>query len=367
MKMNIEKDNIKYGRRSAVHEANPKVAILILNWNDWEDTINCLESVRKLEYSNFLTVVVDNGSQDGSIEKIRAWISAHFKCPFMYVEYEQKLALQGGNRASESNLHGVPSSKRIVLIRNKDNLGYDGGNNVGIHYALKSPHPADYVFILNSDAIAKKDCLGFMVDILQSQNAGIVGAVIVNKESQRIQFARSDSFFRQLITLKYTDRLPKENKGRIFWHSPIVCGAAILIRNDVLRTIYQMRREYFNSELFAYHDELDFCYIASKIGYKAVVAGASIVYHRNRERASYQYRSRLFHYYFTRNAILLANRLLPPHQKILFHVFYFPINIRRAAKMILCHKKAVARTILAGMFDGYRGIKGKWKLHDSKV
>ena len=365
MKTNIEKVNKKYGRGSAVHEVKPKVAIAILNWNGWEETINCLESVRKLEYSNYQTIIVDNGSRDGSVEKIEAWMFAHFRRPYVCVEYDQKIALQGGNRESERTLQAAPSDKRIVLIRNKTNLGYDGGNNVAIHYALKSPHPADYVFILNSDATVKKDCLRLMVNISQDQKAGIVGAVIVNKESQRIQFAKSGSFLGQLITIKDMDKLPKRNKTQIFWHSPIVCGAAMLLSKDVLRTIYQIRGEYLNSGLFAYFDENDFCYIASKAGYRAVIAGQAIVFH-GRHKSQYSYRNPLiFHYYFTRNAILLANSLLPLHQKILFHSFNFFVNIRRAIKMILCQNKTAARTILLGMFDGYRGIKGKWKLHDS--
>jgi len=51
----------------------PKVAIIILNWNGWEDTIECLESVFRNTYQNYQVIVVDNGSTNGSIEKIKAW------------------------------------------------------------------------------------------------------------------------------------------------------------------------------------------------------------------------------------------------------------------------------------------------------
>ena len=364
--MNIDKASKKYQKMPADYAVKPKVAIVVLNWNGGEDTINCLESVRKLEYPNFLTVVIDNGSQDGSIEKIKSWIYTCFKRPFMFVEYEQKVALQGGNRESERNLHAAPSSKRIVLIRNKTNLGYDGGNNVAIHYALKNPYPADYVFLLNNDAEAHKDCLDNLVQVSKDKAKSIVGAVVINKKSQEPEFVKSGSFFKHFFVTLTTDQDKNEAHG-LYWTSSIVSGAAALIENDVLSTIYSLRGQYLNAGLFAYHDELDFCFFASKIGYKAVVAGAAIVYHRNRERPSSQYRSCLFHYYFTRNAILLASSLLPLHLKILFHIFYFPLTMRRALKMIIFQKRIEARTILAGLFDGYRGIKGKWKLHDSKV
>ena len=57
--------------------ASPLVVISILNWNGWKDTLECLESVRRLDYPNFLTVVVDNGSWNGSADKIKAWAEAN--------------------------------------------------------------------------------------------------------------------------------------------------------------------------------------------------------------------------------------------------------------------------------------------------
>ena len=70
----------------------PLVAISILNWNGWEDTLECLESVRQLNYPNFLTVVVDNGSTNGSADKIRAWAEENLGPGDVFADYSRETA-----------------------------------------------------------------------------------------------------------------------------------------------------------------------------------------------------------------------------------------------------------------------------------
>ena len=119
----------------------PLVVISILNWNGWEDTLECLESVRRLDYPNFLTVVVDNGSSNGSADKIKAWAEANLGPGQVIADYYRDTALAGGDPETEQALDGAASSARLVLIRNEDNLGFTGGNNVAIHYGLSRERP----------------------------------------------------------------------------------------------------------------------------------------------------------------------------------------------------------------------------------
>ncbi len=133
-------------------EKSPRVVVSILNWNGWQDTLECLESVRKLDYPNYLTVVVDNGSWDDSAERMKAWAHENLGAGQVLADYTQEIALQGGDQQTEEALESVPSPARLVLIRNEENLGFTGGNNVAFHYALTGEHPADFVFLLNNDA-----------------------------------------------------------------------------------------------------------------------------------------------------------------------------------------------------------------------
>ena len=93
----------------------PSISIVVLNWNGRDDTLACLESVERISYPNFRVIVVDNGSADNSVAAIRA------------------------------------AFPKVELIETHANLGFSGGNNVGIKRALE--HGADYVLLLNNDTV----------------------------------------------------------------------------------------------------------------------------------------------------------------------------------------------------------------------
>ena len=120
-------------------QSAPRVAVIILTWNRVDDIVACLESFSEVHYPNLEVVVVDNDSADVTVETVReryAW---------------------------------------TTLIVNDDNLGYVGGNNVGIRYALSQG--ADYVFILNSDTKMNGACLPELVRVMQSDpRIAITGA-----------------------------------------------------------------------------------------------------------------------------------------------------------------------------------------------
>jgi len=122
-------------------EETPKVSIIVLNWNSAHDTAECLESLRKLNYPAHEIIIVDNGSTDDSELVLRE-------------EYSD-----------------------IKFIQTGVNLGYAGGNNVGIKYALA--HGAELIWILNNDTVVDPDSLREMVVMAQSDPAiGLVGSKI---------------------------------------------------------------------------------------------------------------------------------------------------------------------------------------------
>jgi GT2 family glycosyltransferase len=140
----------------------------------------------------------------------------------------------------------------------------------------------------------------------------------------------------------------------------------MLLSRNLLSAIYNRRGFYLNERLFLYCEEQDICFIAREIGYKIFVAGKATVYH-GKEESTCSRGNTIFHYYFTRNAIMLAKSLLPFYQRILFHILYFPLFIRRVIKMIVIGKVFVARAIIQGLIDSYRGVTGKWKHHDEEA
>src|SRR2546427_1307343 len=114
----------------------PKVAILVLNWNGWADTIDCLDSLSQISYPNFALVVVDNGSTDNSVIRI----SEHIRSALGFMPRDPEATSQplSSLRAGSSILldgHSVVCRSPIFLLVNQKNLGYAGGNNVGIEFA----------------------------------------------------------------------------------------------------------------------------------------------------------------------------------------------------------------------------------------
>jgi cellulose synthase/poly-beta-1,6-N-acetylglucosamine synthase-like glycosyltransferase len=127
----------------------PRVAISILTWNGWQDTLECVESVRRLDYPNYLTVVVDNGSWDDSAEQIKAWAKENLDPGQVLADYSRETALAGGDPETEQALDRAPCPARTVLIRTEENLGFMGGHSTAlcIHVANRlRPLPSRLAF-----------------------------------------------------------------------------------------------------------------------------------------------------------------------------------------------------------------------------
>jgi GT2 family glycosyltransferase len=151
----------------------PSVFVVILNWNNWKDTIKCIDSVycAGTALSNITIVICDNGSTDGSLENIKHWaddlwgnqsintierVHGRITRPLPYVE----ISSDDSENSCICNMYDC--NTLLVLIRSKINLGYAAGNNVGIRFALRNN--AEYVFILNNDTIIDRKCILSFID-----------------------------------------------------------------------------------------------------------------------------------------------------------------------------------------------------------
>ena len=145
------------------YKAQPKVTVIILNWNGKEDTLECLASVKKIDYSNFEIVLVDNGSVDDSVEAV----SEHYP--------------------------------DVTLLQTGDNLGYAGGNNVGIRYALDNK--AEYVLLLNNDTVVDVQLINaFIVASKAIVNRAIMGGkYIIMHNPIRFGMQELDGYLTNLI------------------------------------------------------------------------------------------------------------------------------------------------------------------------
>lgn len=263
-----------------------KVAIVIVNWNRARDTISCLSSVKKLNrrLSNVSVVVVDNGS-DGDASIIRR------------------------------------SHPWVTVLEMGKNLGFAGGTNRGIRFALD--HKSDIVWLLNNDTLVDSHALS-LLHIFDDPHAGVAGS--------KIYFAKGHEFHR--------DRYPEEERGHVIWYAggiidwknmyashrgvdevdhgqynmieetPFVTGCSMMIRRDVFTTI-----GLFDEHYFMYLEDVDFCLRAFRAGFKILYVPTSIVWHVN-AGSSGGPGNPLHEYYFTRNRLLLGSRYAALRTKI---------------------------------------------------
>ncbi len=180
----------------------PKVSIIILNWKNWADTIECLESILRIDYPNYQVIIVDNNSPNNSMEYIKSWAEGKLDVwvnpdnplrklsfppvlkPIPYVFYTREEAEKGGNpKLEESPKKNIPDSITtkypLIFIQTGYNGGFTFGNNVGIKYALVRDD-SEYLWILNNDTVVDKSSLTEMVKVIkQNRKIGGVGSVLV--------------------------------------------------------------------------------------------------------------------------------------------------------------------------------------------
>lgn len=260
-----------------------KIAILVLNFNGKEDTLECLTSLKKLETGNWKpeTIVIDNNSSDDSVKSIRD------KFP------------------------------QVTIIENQTNLGFAEGNNVGIGYALKNNF--DHVLLLNNDTLVKKDFLVQLVKVAQRSKK-------VDIASPKIYFAAGYEY--------HKNQYQEKERGKVIWYAggvidwdnvltfhrgvdevdegqynkiketEFATGCCMLIKRKVFEKI-----GFFDKKYFLYLEDVDFCQRAKQEGFKIYFAPQAIIWHKN--AGSSAVGSFIQDYYLTRNRLLFGMKYAP--------------------------------------------------------
>jgi len=335
----------------------PKVAIIVLNWNGWRDTIECLESLRKLSYPNYFIVVVDNGSSDDSVERIKAWARGENSSSVSQelcakerpshsinlVEYTWAVARTGGLGKQEEKFEELPRHDKVVLITVDKNLGFAGGNNVGTRYALRSG--AEWVLLLNNDTVVDPWLLDQMIlGAKLERKVGVVGPKILFYDNPSV--IQSVGGTLNLWTGRgylrghgEADHGQYDQPHDVDW----VSGAAIFIRAEALQKVGLLDESYFLC-----YEETDLCYRIKKAGYSIRVIPTARVWHKG---------SRSLHkpnaeYYLTRNRALFMRKHGTKLQRLIFGVFYLLGSLKRGIIFALRGEKDCCKAVFSGLRDG---------------
>ncbi len=303
-----------------------RVYIVIVNWNGWQHTLACLESLFRQRYAPWKVVVCDNASSDHSADHIKAWAAGRLEAncpqpsplsafispavpkPIPYIECSREDAEAGG----KVNAPDIP----LILIHTGENLGFAGGNNVGLRYVIHQGD-YDYIWLLNNDTIVHPDALSILVDKIQRDPAyGICGATVIYQDETNVIQTRGGST--HLVWLGQTRHigfppslhLPVSEED-IEQKMSCVLGACMLVTKGFIQDVGLLSEIYF-----LYFEELDWALRARPYGYKLAYAWRARVYHKegaatgggNRKRAE---KSWTADYYEIRNRLVLTRKFYP--------------------------------------------------------
>ncbi|BDD19242.1 glycosyltransferase family 2 protein [Escherichia coli] len=317
------------------------VYIVVLNWNGWKDTLSCLDSLIELNYNEYKIVVCDNNSSNDSVKRITDWYeSKKDSHPYLVAADYQYL--------DSSNLYSFSSQakKGFYLIQTGSNLGFAGGNNVGLRFALNQ-NDMSHVWILNNDTVVEPSALSALTNKVSTDNKiGLCG-------SRMVYFHDRDKL--QGIGGKYKPLLATtrhiaegEPADTVFDERVIekeldyVIGASMLITRACLEDVGLLSEDYF-----LYFEEFDYCQRLANRGYRFSIATDSWVYHKE-GGSTESGRSVVSDFYQVRNRFIITKKYFPKYY-IIVYFSMFGVLLNRLRKLQL--KKAI--NIIYILFNGY--------------
>jgi len=216
-----------------MQKKDPLVSIIILNYNFGDLLLNCVESIQKSNYKNYEIILVDNASKDTS----------HKKCAEKFPE--------------------------IKLIENKENLGYSGGNNVGIKEAK-----GEFLVILNPDTTVDENWLNELLNAYKTHGEALFQPKLLSLEDK----SKINTAGNMIQTFGFGFSFGKAETDSEKYNIPrkigFASGACLFTSKDLMNRIGN-----FEQFLFAYHDDMDFGWRATKMGIYSYYVPSAVVYH----------------------------------------------------------------------------------------
>ncbi len=307
----------------------PQVIVVVLNWNNAEDTLQCLESLKQVEYQSFKVIVVDNGSNDDSPKEIKS---------FLY---------QTNAYTSE-------------FIQNSENLGYGGGNNEGIRIALRKG--AEYVLILNNDVSVSPRFINKLVEVAEARKkAGVLAPSIYYKREPEILWYGGQAHInwkkvdKEMINMSLEGKeLPENAQVR---RTEFVTGACMFVRRAVFEEVGLFRDDYF-----LYFEDADFSERVKSSGWNLVWVPHAKVWHKVSATSRASLGAPNMNYYNTRNSMLFVRRHGPAWAGWYIHLWAYLKYIKQITKLVFSRKynPETSRAVLRAIKDYYGNNLGKY-------
>jgi GT2 family glycosyltransferase len=288
----------------------PKVDIILVNWNRADLTIECLRSLKAIDNPDHELIIVDNASTDGSAGVLKS---------------------------------SFPDARLFV---NDRNLGFAGGNNVGVRYAVDNN--ADYVLLLNNDTEVDPRFLSELVAATEADpKIGIAGSKIYYfSEPRRLWYAGGSVDLWTGDTHHIGENELDSGQYDVAKDTDYVSGCAMLIKRRVLEEIGLL-----DERMFLYYEDSDYCTRARRHGYRVVYVPSSLVWHKVSSTTGKVKDLQLF--YGTRNMLIFEKRNAGLLRLSVFLPYYFGKFITYNAAVALAKGDlARAKTIIKAAYEG---------------
>ncbi len=336
-----------------------RVAIVIVNWKGWKDTLECLESLYRITYPLYDILIIDNDSQDESVERIREYCRGGFTVtspflahdpaakPIRLFEYTRREAVE--RRTAAAGYEDIPSSRRCILLKNDTNAGFAEGNNIAIRYALSALRPR-YVLLLNNDIVVDPNFLTELVDYMENNpTCGFCGpkqyfydyegrSDVINMIGGRLSVTRGETYH---IGMGEADVGQYETPFTV----DFIEGSSLLARTGILEEVGLLETSYF-----LYWEDVDLCIRGRRAGYTSAAVPKSRIWHK----VAASSRSVTHAYYWTRNRFRFMRRFSRPHQYLLFIAYALGYRFWAiTAEILLCHRSVEEyKAYLSGLYHG---------------
>jgi GT2 family glycosyltransferase len=298
-----------------------QVYIIILNYKNWRDVVECLDSILQLDYKDYKIFVVDNNSQNDSLQEMMKWIDLQSPIDCAKVSYQHYTAEQFSRQIN------IENAEKISFIQNSHNNGFAAGNNLVLRQIAGKDA---YVWLLNPDMVVGSGSLGELVKFAQTHHfKSIIGAIVMfyaDRERIHLYGGAKINFnsatVDPVITAKEVSRIDYIGGGSLFAHATHFEQLGLL-----------------PEDYFLYWEETDWCYNAKQNGYQMLVCPDAVCYDKISTTIGKSY---LAEYYYTRNGLIFVSRYR--NKKL-------PVAI--AVSFLRCLKKAVT-----GQWKRSRGVLG---------
>lgn len=300
---------------------SPLVYIILLNYNGYKDTIECCDSLSKITYDNYKIIIVDNNSTNDSEKILRERLNA------------------------------------CHIMQTGKNLGFAGGNNYGIKYALEQK--ADYILLLNNDTIVESDFLDTMINAFcNNPNVGIVGCKInYFKEKNVIWYGGGNvNWFKFVGVHEHEKERDDEKIENVQREVTFISGCTMLIKNEVFDKVGLLPEEYF-----MYMEDLDFCILVKDKGYKLIYEPKALIYHNVSLSTGGEY-SPFSIQWGTRNRIIFMDKYKYKVSKAGYLssiLFFYSTRLMKLLGYLINGNKVKAKALMNGLKEGKNFLKNK--------